>query len=66
MPMARAISLPSNHFAMAFDTVMPAISQPHPKIMKPKAASLAVPGISVHHESSHPHKADAVNQSLMA
>ena len=43
-PIARAISLPSNHLAIAFDTVVPAISQPHPKIMNPSEAILALPG----------------------
>ena len=51
-PMAKAISLPLNHLAMALDTVVPAISQPQPKIMKPSEASLALPGSSTHHESS--------------
>ncbi len=52
-PIARAISLPLNHFAMAFDTVVPAISQPQPKIMKPSDAILALPGNAVHQLSSH-------------
>ena len=52
-PIARAISFPSNHLARVFETVIPAISQPQPKIMKPRAASLALPGIAVHHELSH-------------
>lgn len=65
-PIARAISCPSNHFARVLETVMPAISQPQPKIMKPKAASLALPGMSVHHELSHWSKAVPANQSLIA
>ena len=44
-PMARAISRPLNHLTMPRLTVMPAISQPHPKIMKPQAASLADAGM---------------------
>ena len=51
-PIARAISLPLNHLAMAFDTVVPAISQPQPKSMKPKHAILALAGRVTHHESS--------------
>ena len=65
-PMANAISLPSNHLAMARDTVIPAISQPQPKIMKPRQASFALPGIETHHELSHSFMAEAWNQSLMA
>ena len=63
-PMARAISLPSNHFAIAFDTVVPAISQPQPKIMKPNEAILALPGNDTHQLSSHSHKAVLSNHSL--
>ena len=44
-PMARAISRPLNHFTIPRLTVMPAISQPQPKIMKPQAASLADAGM---------------------
>ena len=44
-PIARAISRPLNHFTIPRLTVMPAISQPHPKIMKPQAANLADAGI---------------------
>ena len=65
-PMARAISLPLNHLAMAFETVVPAISQPHPKIMNPKDANLAEAGMDVHHESSHVAKAEPAKASLMA
>ena len=45
LPMAKAISRPLNHFTMPRLTVMPAISTPQPKIMKPLAASLADAGI---------------------
>ena len=44
-PMASAISRPLNHFTMPRLTVMPAISTPHPKIMKPTAENLADAGI---------------------
>ena len=44
-PMANAISRPLNHFTIPRDTVIPAISQPQPKIMKPLAANLADAGI---------------------
>ena len=64
-PIARAISLPSNHFAIAFDTVIPAISQPHPKIMKPREAIFALPGRAVHHEPSQLQNSVAWNQSVM-
>ena len=64
--MANAISFPSNHLASVFDTVMPAISQPQPKIMKPRAASLALPGISVHHELSQRSNGVPWNMSEMA
>ena len=62
-PIARAFSLPSNHFAMALETVVPAISQPHPKIMNPRLAILALPGIETHQLPSQPQKAVAWNQS---
>ncbi len=52
-PMASAISLPSNHLAIVFDTVMPAISMPQPKIMNPSDASLALPGNDTHQLLSH-------------
>ena len=52
-PIANAISLPLNHLARILLTVVPAISQPQPKIINPKAAILAEPGIAVHHELSH-------------
>ena len=45
LPMASAISRPLNHFTIPRDTVMPAISQPQPKTMKPQAANLAEAGI---------------------
>ena len=38
-PIANANSLPLNHFTMIFDTVIPAISTPTPKIAYPTAAS---------------------------
>ena len=44
-PMASAISRPLNHFTMPRDTVMPPISAPQPKIMKPRAASFADAGM---------------------
>ena len=65
-PIASAISCPSNHLARVFDTVMPAISQPQPNIMKPRAASLALPGMAVHHDESQMSNAVPWNQSLMA
>ena len=37
-PMANAISFPLNHFTTIFDTVMPAVSTPTPKMAYPKAA----------------------------
>ena len=52
-PIARAISLPLNHLARILLTVVPAISQPQPKIMKPNMASLALPGIAGHQALSH-------------
>ena len=64
-PMASAISFPLNHFAMAFDTVVPAISHPQPNIMKPSEAIFALPGKDTHQLSSHPHIAVAWNHSLM-
>ena len=65
-PMAKAISLPSNHLAMAFDAVMPAISMPQPKIMKPSDASLADAGKELHHELSHISIPEPANESLTA
>ncbi len=44
-PMANAISRPLNHFTIPLETVIPAISQPQPKIMKPQAANFAEAGI---------------------
>ena len=44
-PMANAISWPLNHFTMPRDTIMPAISTPQPKIMKPIAANFAEAGM---------------------
>ena len=64
-PIAIAISLPLNHFAMAFDTVVPAISHPHPKIMNPNDAILALPGMDVHHVLSHAQKSVVWNHSEM-
>ena len=37
-PIARAISLPLNHFTMILDTVIPAVSTPTPNIAKPTPA----------------------------
>ena len=45
LPIANAISRPLNHFTMPRLTVMPAISQPQPKIMKPQAANFAEAGM---------------------
>ena len=45
LPMAKAISRPWNHLTMPRLTVMPAISTPHPKIIKPTAESLAEAGM---------------------
>ena len=64
-PIANAISLPLNHLAIALDTVVPAISQPQPKIMKPRQAIFALPGRATHQLSSQPQKAVAWNQSLI-
>ena len=64
-PIARAISLPLNHFAMALDTVVPAISQPQPKIMNPRQAIFALPGRATHQLSSQPQRAEVWNASLM-
>ena len=66
MPIAKAISLPLNHFAMDFDTVVPAISQPQPKIMKPKEANFALPGNETHQLLSQTSKPVPLNQSLTA
>ena len=44
-PMASAISRPLNHFTIPRETVIPAISQPQPNIMKPQAANLALAGM---------------------
>jgi len=44
-PIAKAISRPLNHFTIPRDTVMPPISAPQPKIIKPHAASLAEAGM---------------------
>ena len=44
-PIARAISRPLNHLTIPRETVIPAISQPQPKIMKPQAANLADAGM---------------------
>ena len=52
-PIASAISLPLNHLARILLTVVPAISQPQPKIMKPNIANLALPGIDGHQLLSH-------------
>ena len=38
IPIANAISFPLNHFTIIFETVIPAISTPTPKIAYPKAA----------------------------
>ena len=44
-PIANAISRPLNHFTIPRETVIPAISVPHPNIIKPQAATLADAGI---------------------
>ena len=44
-PIAKAISRPLNHFTIPRETVIPAISTPQPKIMKPQAATFADAGI---------------------
>ena len=56
-PIANAVSLPLNHFTIPRDTVMPPISVPQPKSMKPSDAIFALAGMLTHHESSHPAKA---------
>ena len=40
-PIANAISLPLNHFTIPFDTVIPAISTPQPKIINANDAIFA-------------------------
>ena len=66
-PIAIAISLPLNHLAIARDTVIPAISQPQPKIMKPKHAKRAVPGRSINCQLvSVASSSEPTNQSLTA
>ena len=64
-PIARAISLPLNHLARILETVVPAISQPHPKIINPRQASFALPGRATHQLSSQAQKAVPWNQSEM-
>ena len=49
---------------MDLDTVVPAISQPQPKIMKPREAILALPGMAVHQLSSQALKPVPWNHSL--
>ena len=44
-PIANAISRPLNHFTIPRLTVIPAISTPQPKIIKPTAANFAEAGI---------------------
>ena len=44
-PIAKAISCPLNHLTIPRETVMPAISTPQPKIMKPTEANLADAGM---------------------
>ena len=44
-PIASAISRPLNHFTIPRETVIPAISTPQPKIIKPIAENLADAGI---------------------
>ena len=64
-PIASAISLPLNHLARILETVVPAISHPQPKIMKPNMASLAEAGMVTHQEPSHAAKSVVWNQSEM-
>ena len=52
-PIARAISLPLNHLARILETLVPSISQPHPKIMNPREAIFALAGMSTHQVPSH-------------
>ena len=44
-PIASATSLPLNHFTIPRETVIPAISAPQPKNIKPIEASFAEAGI---------------------
>ena len=44
-PIAKAISRPLNHLTIPLDTVIPAISQPQPKIINPQAANFADAGM---------------------
>ena len=44
-PIANAISRPLNHFTIPRLTVIPAISTPHPNIMKPTADNFADAGM---------------------
>ena len=46
IPIARAISLPSNHLTIDRETVTPPISVPQPKSAKPTQASFAEAGIA--------------------
>ena len=64
-PIARAISLPLNHLARIFDTLVPSISQPQPNIINPREAIFALAGISTHQLPSHWAKAVAWNHSLI-
>ena len=64
-PIASAISLPLNHFAIALETVVPAISQPQPKSMKPSDAILALAGMLTHHVLSQSANAVVWNHSVM-
>ena len=52
-PMAIAISLPLNHLANIFETLVPSISQPQPNIMKPSEAIFALAGMLTHQLPSH-------------
>ena len=44
-PIAKAVSRPLNHLTIPRLTVIPAISTPLPKIIKPQAANLAEAGM---------------------
>ena len=48
---------------MAFETVVPAISHPQPKIMKPSEAILALPGNATHQLLSQAQNSVVWNQS---
>ena len=65
-PIAKANSLPENHFTIPLDTVIPAISTPQPNIIKPKDASFADAGNDVHQEFNQLSKPVPANAGVIA